>query len=382
MTQVKRLSCLPPTACQAASQLQRAVDDSTEKRVSERKRVPTIVDIAREAGTSIASVSNVLNNKDRAVGADLRARILAAANELGYVRNAVASGLKGKQRGLIAVLVPQFGNNFFTRICVDVESVAREAGYVVIICNSDESLEQERAILERLIAQRIDGCILCPALSRTENAELLQQHRMPTVILERPLGTELPSHDFVGHDNRQAGYLATRALLEAGHRNIAFIGWQSPVPNIRDRADGYLDALREFGVTPRPDWLLQGQLDVEEGRRMAAGLPFGEVTALVLANHLDLAKGVLMELQARGLHWPDDLSMVLIGTPEWCDLVSPPLTCIERPEAEMGQRAAAILLARVAAPQHAEPRLVLPVRLRDGQSVKKISPDSASRSRG
>jgi len=341
--------------------------------------VPTIVDIARQAGTSIASVSNVLNNKDGTVGADLRARILAAASELGYVRNAVASGLKGKQRGLIAVLVPQFGNNFFTRICVDVESVAREAGYVVIICNSDESLEQERAILERLIAQRIDGCILCPALSKTENAELLRQHRMPMVVLERPLGTELPEHDFVGHDNRQAGYLATRALLEAGHRKVAFIGWNSPISNIRHRADGYLDALREFGVAPRPEWLLQGELDYDEGRRMAAGLPFGEITALVLANHLDLAKGVLVELRARDLHWPDDLSFVLIGTPEWCDLVSPPLTCIERPEAEMGRRAAELLLARVAAPAQTGPRIVLPVRLRDGQSVKTISPGDFTR---
>jgi LacI family transcriptional regulator len=318
----------------------------------------------------------VLNNKDHAVGAALRERIIAAATELGYVRNAVASGLKGKKRGLIAVLVPQFGNNFFTRICVDVESVAREAGYVVVICNSDESLEQERAILERLIAQRIDGCILCPALSMTENAELLRRHRMPMVVLERPLGTELPSHDFVGHDNRQAGYLATRALLDAGHRNIAFVGWDSPIPNIRHRANGYLDALQEAGITPRPNWLLQGQLSLNEGRRMAAGLPFGEITALVLANHLDLAKGVLMELQARSVRWPDDLSVVLVGTPDWCDLVSPSLTCIERPEAEMGRRAATLLLSKVATPEYAEPRLVLPVTLRDGHSIRTISPPS------
>ncbi|HEY1608252.1 MAG TPA: LacI family DNA-binding transcriptional regulator [Paraburkholderia sp.] len=350
--------------------------------MSSRPRAPTIVDVARRAGTSIASVSNVLNNKDRSVGPELRARILAVAGELGYVKNAVASRLKGKQRGLIAVLVPQFGNNFFTRICVDVESVAREAGYVVIICNSDESIEQERAILERLIAQRIDGCILCPALSQTRNAELLQQHRMPTVILERPLGTELPAHDFVGHDNRQAGYLATRALLEAGHRNIAFIGWNSPIPNIRHRADGYVDALREFGLTPRPDWLLQGELDLNEGRRMVASLPIGEITALVLANHLDLGKGALMELHARGLRWPDDLSVVLVGTPDWCDLVTPALTCIERPEAEMGRRAATLLLSKVAAPERDGPQLVLPVTLRDGQSVKTISHDSADRSRG
>jgi LacI family transcriptional regulator len=332
--------------------------------VSKRSSAPTIQDVARLARTSIASVSYVLNNKDQAISPALRQRIVEAVRELGYVRNAVASGLKGKERGMIAVLVPQFGNEFFTRICVDVESVARQAGYVVLICNSDESLEQERAILERLVAQRIDGCILCPVLSGTESGELLRKHRMPTVILERPVGTELPERD------------------EAGHRRIAFIGWDSPIPNIRHRADGYVDALREAGIEPKPDWMLLGDLTQSEGRRLAARLPFDDITALVLANHLDLGKGVLMELQARRIRWPDDLSLILVGTPEWSDLVSPALCCIERPEAEMGRRAAALLLSKVADPAYSEPRLVLPVSLRGGHSVKDVSSHNVARNGG
>jgi LacI family transcriptional regulator len=350
--------------------------------VAKRSNVPTISDVARLAQTSIASVSYVLNNKDQALSPALRERIMVAVKELGYVRNAVASGFKGKARGMIAVLVPQFENEFFTRICVDVEAVARQAGYVVLICNSDESLEQERMIVERLVSQRIDGCILCPVLSGTESGALLRKHRMPTVVLERPLGTELPERDFVGHDNRMTGYLAARTLIEAGHRRIAFIGWDSPIPNIRHRADGYLDALREAGIAPQPEWLLLGDLTQSEGRRLAARLPFGDVTALVLANHLDLGKGVLKELQARRVRWPDDLSLILVGTPEWCDLVSPALCCIERPEAEMGRHCARLLLAKVADPAYSEPRLVLPVSLRGGQSVNDISSHSAARDGG
>lgn len=350
--------------------------------MSKRSSAPTMQDVARLAQTSIASVSYVVNKKDQAISPALRQRIVEAVREIGYVRNAVASGLKGKERGMIAVLVPQFGNEFFTRICVDVESVARQAGYVVLICNSDESLEQERAILERLVAQRIDGCILCPVLSGTESGELLRRHRMPTVVLERPVGTELPERDFVGHDNRMTGYLAARTLIEAGHRRIAFVGWDSPIPNIRHRADGYVDALREAGIEPKPDWILLGDLTQSDGRRLAARLPFDDITALVLANHLDLGKGVLMELQARGIRWPDDLSLILVGTPEWCDLVSPALCCIERPEAEMGRRAASLLLSKVADPAYSEPRLVLPVSLRGGQSVKDLSSHQAARHGG
>lgn len=339
-----------------------------------RGKAPTIQDVARLAQTSIASVSYVLNNKDQAIGQALRARILDAVKELGYVKNAVASGLKGKGRGIIAILVPQFGNEFFRRICVDVESVARQAGYVVLICNSDENLEQERAILERLVAQRVDGCILCPVLSGTESNDLLRRHKVPTVVLERPLGTELPERDFVGHDNYMTGHLAARTLIEAGHRRIAFIGWDSPIPNVRHRADGYADALKEAGIKPKKSWMLLGELTLDAGRHLAGRLPFGDITALVLANHLDFGKGALMELQARGIRWPDDLSLILAGTPEWCDLLSPALCCIERPEAEMGRRAATLLLAKVADPTHSEPRLVLPVTLRAGQSVKSIHP--------
>ena len=311
---------------------------------------PTIRQVAERAQTSIATVSKVLNRKPGSMRPELRSRVLKAAGDLGYVQNAAARSLKGLTRGIIAVLVPQFGNNFFTRICVEVEAVARAFGYVVTICNSDEDPEQEREILERLISQQIDGCILSPALSQADNVALLRRHGVPTVILERPVGEAVPSSDFVGHDNFQSGHLAARTLLEAGHRRIAFAGWNSPIPNIHDRARGYAAALRESGTEPETQWLLLDDLDEEGGRALAARVARIDVTGLVIAHHHELAKGLLLGLADRGLRWPDDLSIVLIGTPEWRDLVRPSLACVERPEREMGRRAAALLLGKIAAP--------------------------------
>jgi LacI family transcriptional regulator len=327
---------------------------------SETAKAPTIKDVALLAQTSIATVSYVLSDKDRYLRPELRARVLLAVSQLGYVKNAAASSLKGKRRGILAVMVPQFGNNFFTRICVEVESIAQKAGFVVTFCNSDENPEQERTILERLISQKIDGCILSPALSRTENAALLARHKVPYVILERTMGQQTPDHDFVGHDNFQSGYLATRKLLDAGHRRIAFIGWNSPIPNIHHRADGHRAALTASGVAVRPDWILLDELSQDSGRAMALRLPVGDVTALVLAHHHEMAKGVLLGLQARNLRWPDDLSIVLIGTPEWRDLLRPSLACIQRPEEEMGRAAASLLLEKVRDPSHTESKMVLP----------------------
>jgi LacI family transcriptional regulator len=336
-------------------------------------KAATIKDVAMRARTSIATVSYVLNNNKRYLRPELRERVLRAADALGYVKNAAASSLRGRQRGILAILVPQFGNDFFTRICVEVEEVARRAGFVVTICNSNESPDQERSILERLVSQRIDGCILCPALSRNDNAQFLQRHRVPTIILERPLGATTPKHDFVGHDNFQSGYLATRKLLEAGHRRIAYLGWDSPISNIHDRERGYCAALAEFGVATRPQWVQLGALTIDGGRELAERLPLGEITALVLGTHHEMAKGVLLRLQDKNVQWPDDLSLVLIGTPEWSDLLQPALACVQRPEAEMGGAAASLLLEKLRNPAHRGAKKILPTRFIEGGSIRPVN---------
>ena len=116
-----------------------------------RKSV-TIKDVAKKARTSIATVSYAFSNAERYLRPELRERVLKAAAEIGYVKNAAASSIKGKRRGILAVVVAQFGNTFFTRMCVDIVSIARQEAYVVTLCNSDEDPQQERIILERLIA--------------------------------------------------------------------------------------------------------------------------------------------------------------------------------------------------------------------------------------
>ena len=313
---------------------------------SKPRKSVTIKDVARKAGTSIATVSYAFSNAERYLRPELRERVLKAAAEIGYVKNAAASSIKGKRRGILAVVVAQFGNTFFTRMCVDIVSIARQEGYVVTLCNSDEDPEQERIILERLVAQRIDGCILCPALSRADNTALLQRYQIPYVILERSFPASPTAHNFVGHDNFQSGYLATRHLLAAGHRQIAFIGWDSPIPNVCERVDGYRAALREYGLAADQETVLIDELSAAAGCKMAAKLAGSACTAIVLGHH-DIAKGVLLYFQDMGIRWPADISLVVIGTPEWAGVLSPRLTCIERPEHQMAAAAAALLLESI-----------------------------------
>lgn len=331
----------------------------------------TIKDVAKRAGTSIATVSYVLNNKNRYLRPDLRERVIQAASELGYVKNAAASSLKGNRRGILAILVAQFGNSFFTRMCVEIEAVARKEGYIVTICNSDDDPSQERLILERLLAQRIDGCILTPAMSLRENAVLLQKHKVPFVVLERSLKQLSSSYDFVGHDNFNSGYLATKRLLEAGHTHIAFMGWDSPIPDVRERVDGYSAALREHGIGNDNYTILLDELSPGAGYRMAQKLLLPATTAVVLGHH-ELAKGALSYFQQKEVCWPKDISVVLIGTPEWNEMLYPCLTCIQRPEKEMGHAAATLLFEKLRNPNSENVQKVFSCNVIEGGSIRNL----------
>jgi DNA-binding LacI/PurR family transcriptional regulator len=331
-------------------------------------RSVTIKDVANKAGTSIATVSYVFSNNERYIRPDLRERVLKAAAEIGYVKNAAASSIRGKRRGLLAVVVAQFGNTFFTRMCVEIVSLARQEGYVVTLCNSDENVEQERIILERLVAQRIDGCILSSALSLEDNTALLRQHRIPYVVLERSFPNSTLPHNFVGHDNFQSAFIATRRLLDAGHRRIAFAGWDSPIPNVRDRVDGYRAALREQGLGADQENVLTGELSEAAGRQMAEKLSGASITAVVLGHH-DIAKGALLYFQDHGVRWPEDISVVMIGTPEWAGVLRPHLTCIQRPEHEMAVATAALLLDRIRNPEAQAVQRIFTSSIIEGHSI-------------
>jgi LacI family transcriptional regulator len=337
--------------------------------MSRTGREATIKDVAIRAGTSIATVSYVFSNAKRYIRPELRERVLSAAAGIGYVKNAAASSIKGKRRGVLAVVVAQFSNTFFARMCVEIVSIARREGYVVMLCNSDEDPQQESTILERLVAQRIDGCILSPATSGEGSTELLQRHGIPYVILERAFPVPAVHQNFVGHDNAQSGYLATRHLLEAGHRRIAYLGWDSPIPNVCERVDGYRSALREYGVPAYLERVVTEELSEAAGRRMAAKLADAAVTAVVLGHH-DIAKGALQYLQDQGIHWPDDLSLVMIGTPEWAGVLRPRLTCIQRPEQQMGAAAAALLLENIKNPKIHPNQQIFTSSVIEGDSVR------------
>ncbi|WRS28699.1 LacI family DNA-binding transcriptional regulator [Oscillospiraceae bacterium MB08-C2-2] len=344
--------------------------------VKEEVKLATISDVAKLAGTSIATVSYVLNgSKDRYIREELRERVLKAASQLNYVKSGLASSLKGKQTGVVAVLTPQFSNHFFVNVFIAIEKIANAQGYVLSTCNTFDDPQQERQVMERLIKLRPDGYLIIPTVEGGQNTRYIRELGMPFVAIERPLENVEHPYDFISSDNFQAGYALAEHMIKMGHQNIAFLFWDTAVSNLKEREAGYLQALREHGIPIRPELILKSNITHEEGARMTrAILEQKDVTAIIYGHYL-LAEGGIKALRQTRLQIPADISVALIGCPPWINMNELKVTCISQPAAQMGEKAAEILLKRIAEGNVGQREFIqeiLPCTLQYGESIRDL----------
>ena len=326
----------------------------------------SIRDVAGRAGVSVGTVSNVLN-RPQVVSGPTRERVLAAINELGFVRHESARHLRAGRSRTIGLIVLDIANPFFTDVARGVEEVANEAGLAVILCNSDDRPAKEAAHLDVLTEQRVQGVLLTPTAELSPAIETLRARGTPVVLLDRR--TALPDRCAVAVDDVLGGRLAADHLLERGHERIAFIGGPTRLPQVQERHEGVTAAVRE--ATGDEDALLvlaPSSLTVAGGREAAAqivGLPAGRrPTAAICANDL-LALGVLQEMVHQEVRVPEDFAIVGYDDIDFAAAAAVPLTSVRKPRFELGRRAAELLLAEASEEHHVhqqpvfEPTLVV-----------------------
>jgi DNA-binding LacI/PurR family transcriptional regulator len=334
----------------------------------------TLKDVAKKANTSVATVSYILNgSKDRYVSDELRERVLKAAKELNYMKSSMASSLKGKKRGVIGVIIPQFENVFFIRIVQAIEEVAQDLNYIIATCSSGDNPEKEKQIIERLIQQRVDGFIISPTIKGKENIEIIREIGIPYVIIDRSIDNK-KDHDFIESDNKGGGFIATEHLLDYGHRNIGFIGWDVEIENLKERLEGYMEAMKKRNLKVKDNWIEVGDLSRNEGYRMTEKLLQDQsISAILFGNHV-LAEGGIMALRDKGKKIPQDISVVLIGSPKWTQIGVIKFTCVKQSEAEMGKMAADRLFSIINSTtnelKHIQKKVKNKILI--GESVKKI----------
>jgi len=314
----------------------------------------TIKDVARLAGVSITTVSHVIN-ETRYVSDELRGRVLAAMQELNYRRNVLARSLRRGETRTIGLVVPDNSNPFFAEVARIVEDVGFEKGYSVILCNSDGSLEKEAAYISVLIAKQVDGVIFIAAGSKHEHLHELTAQGIPVVVADRDIPQSLA--DVVLVDNEKGGYEATRYLLSLGHRRIACIAGPSDLTPSADRVRGYRRAQKEAGISIEEGWIVPGDFRYQGGEAAAARLlRLGEPPSAIFACNDVMAIGALRTLQNAGLQVPGDVSIIGFDDIPLASAVSPALTTVAQPTAELSTLAARCLISRIQNDRDDEPR--------------------------
>ena len=254
--------------------------------------MPTIREIAAAAGVSTATVSRVVNG-GVGVESQLARRVQAVIDELGYTPNLVARGLRTQATKVIALVIADIENPFFTSVARGVEDVASRSDLSVVLCNTDDDPVKEQRYLQIARDENMLGVVLAPATSEPQLDAFLAQGR-PVVVLDRRVDAPV---DQVTFDNLELGRLATQALIDAGCRRIACVTGPVETTTAVDRATGWRLALESAGIEVDPDLLRHADFRVEGGFRAAAELlrldPLPD--ALLATNNL-VGVGVLRAL--------------------------------------------------------------------------------------
>lgn len=310
-----------------------------------------LIDVAKRAQVSTATVSRVINNSDKVVPATV-ARVQAAMRKLNYQPSRVARRLRqrGGRRHLLGLIIPDIQNPFYAELARGVEDAAYANQFAVLLCNSDESQEKEEFYLSVLRAESVDGIILPPLSERDPAVLALIRTGIPVVCVDRTLAKA--NVDRVEVDNRQGAFAAVSLLIRKGHRRIGLIAGPDAISTNRQRRLGYADALAHHDLPCSEDCIRIGDQRQASGRTLAHELLTlkRRPTALFVLNNL-MAVGALEAIHQRHLSIPGDVALIGFDDLPWADALNPPLTVVRQPAYEVGRHAAELLLKRLSDPR-------------------------------
>lgn len=319
---------------------------------------PTIYDIARAAGVSIATVSKVLNGKGKI--SDLTCqKVLRTVKALGYEPSTIASALAGKKTNSIGLLIPDVNNPYFSEIVRGAEDEAFEHGYSLLICNTDNNEQKEKVYLWTLRQKKMDGIIIATGSTNQQTIEELTNDKIKIVLLSR----DIPNVDLarVMLDNFKGGYLAGDYLLSLGHRSIGVITESLKIGSSKDRLDGFQEALK--GNKAKYFVSSSNIYGIEAGVAQATELlSKHDITAIFALNDL-LAIGALQTCHEFDKSVPDDISLIGFDDTIFSKIVYPPLTTIAQPIYDIGRKTAALLIEAIEENKQLTKKIVIEPKL-------------------
>lgn len=319
----------------------------------------TIQQVAEKAGVSTATVSRVLNDSPL-VTDELKAHVRRTIEAMGYYPNRSARNLRTKNVRKIGVLFADISNPFFTSVLTGIESILQQAGYILLLGNSNENSHTEQLHLNAFMEEGVAGIIFAPTTTSRARYDKVLDSGTPLLTIDRVVeGLKI---DTVTINNTDAAYHATSHLIKLGHKDVAFISGPEKMSTSRFRLMGYQQAMLDAGHLPTR--VVAGNYRQDGGYAAMQVLLNAPVrpSAVVVSNNV-MTLGALQSIHEHQLAVPTDIALVGFDDMPWGAAIQPPLSVIAQPTFEMGTVAAKLLIDRIQNPEHPIQRVTLETQL-------------------
>lgn len=304
----------------------------------------TMKEIAKKLGVSVSTVSRAMKDSPE-LHPDTKKRIVEMAKSMNYQYNLLAQSLRISRSKVLGVIVPELTSHFFSSNISGIQDTAYKRGYNIMICQSNESFEQEKANIKTLVSSQVDGLLI--SLSReTKTYEHLQDiydRGIPFIMFDR-VTEEIPVSK-ITVDDAHGAYLVVKHLLEQGCRKIAYFSGPEDLYISKKRKEGYLEALAEYGIGEKDSKVYFTDLTPEMNRKVTLEmLESGDLPDAIFAMIDPVAVDVMIVLKEKGIKIPDQIALAGFTNNPTSAVVEPSLTTVSQPGYEMGQLAANHLL--------------------------------------
>ena len=303
----------------------------------------TMLDIAKKAGVSKATVSMVLNKRDENISSDTRDKILQITNDMNYIPNSLARSLSTKKTETIGIVLPDITNPFFSEIARAIEDVANNLGYNVIFCDSDNEINKENKYVKLLVSKLVDGVIFIAGGESIHNLEILINNNVPFVLVDRYVeGFE----NFYGVYclNKLGITEAVDYLVNKGKKTIAFVRGPHSVGISKQRLEGYIEAMKKYGLF-NEKLIFENEFTIDGGIETTKKILNlkEKVDSIIYSNDI-MAFGGIKVLLKKGYNIPKDISIIGYDNIEISQFTEPELTTVSQPIYEMGKRSCELLI--------------------------------------
>ncbi len=310
------------------------------------KKKVTIRDISREVGLSVTTVSLVLNGKGNQIPLETKEKIIACANRLNYHPDLIAQSLATKKTHTIGLLIPDITNSFFTEYVHRIQVKLNSYDYDIILCNSEEKMEEDLKYINLLNNRRVDGLMLAMSAEslQPENIkktkELLASLEIPYIMIDRYIDGNSP---YVGIDNEISGYNVAKYMLEKGHKKIGVITGPMCLSSSINRLKGFMRCLEENKIPLPKENIAYRKYDMESGYLGAKELLKNDITAIFAFNDLQ-AYGVISYAKEQGLRIPEDLSVAGFDDLLYSSILDTKLTTVKQPIEKIADEACEMMM--------------------------------------